>query len=126
MRHLRIAFGGDLDLLMILMAIAERTPSDAWETDVTDLSQILDAPDVRRPQRPINIQSVSDFTGIPRETVRRKVGRLEKMGWVLRNADGTLSVAPQAAVDLEEATGQTILYLAEVIAAYDASAGRKG
>ncbi|WP_405229794.1 winged helix-turn-helix transcriptional regulator [Lentisalinibacter sediminis] len=61
------------------------------------------------PQR-INIQSVADSTGIPRETVRRKIRRLIERGWVKKNEDGTLEVTASAAVDLAPATQATFDY----------------
>jgi DNA-binding IclR family transcriptional regulator len=36
----------------------------------------------------VNLSSIAAATAINRETVRRKVNNLEKMGWVLRDKDG--------------------------------------
>lgn len=124
LRHLRTVFDGDLDLVLILAAISERTPREAWESGVEDLTNILMSEDGRQVQKPINIQSVAAYTGIPRETVRRKIERLVAKGWLRRHPDGTISVTGTAAVELEEATGITITYIAEVLAAYDATTGR--
>ncbi len=46
-----------------------------------------------------NALSVSEATGIPRETVRRKVKKLENMGWLLRDGVEKLVVTHKA-IDL--------------------------
>ena len=60
---------------------------------------------------PINIQSLADYTGIPRETVRRKVSVLEQKGWIARDSNGRLSVSRTASLDLEDATRDSLIYL---------------
>ncbi|MEE4315808.1 MAG: hypothetical protein V2I74_02385, partial [Erythrobacter sp.] len=39
-----------------------------------------------------NVQSITDSTGIPRESVRRKVNELIAAGWVERLEDGSLRI----------------------------------
>jgi hypothetical protein len=39
LRHLRDAFDGDLDQLLVLAAIAERTPASRWAPEVEDLKK---------------------------------------------------------------------------------------
>lgn len=46
--------------------------------------------------KPCNAYSISAATGLPRETVRRKVLRLVEMGWVLRRGNGHLYVSSDA------------------------------
>lgn len=46
---------------------------------------------------PCNAFSLSQATGIPRETVRRKISKLERRGWVRSNPRRELFVTPQAA-----------------------------
>jgi hypothetical protein len=43
--------------------------------------------------RPCNALSVSSATGIPRETVRRKVKWLERKGWITVGERGQLAIA---------------------------------
>lgn len=45
---------------------------------------------------PTNAFSIAQSTGIPRETVRRKVDRLTRRGWLVKDADGSLFVAAAA------------------------------
>jgi predicted transcriptional regulator of viral defense system len=66
---------------------------------------------------PINTQSIATCTGIPRETVRRKVARLEARGWVERLERGYLVTSPDAAQELAPLTQATLRYLAAVTSA---------
>ncbi len=50
---------------------------------------------------PINLQSITDFSGIPRETVRRKLRDLMELGWIERDERGNFIATPKAATDLE-------------------------
>jgi DNA-binding MarR family transcriptional regulator len=123
---LRREFDGDLDLLVVLAVIAERTPPGNWVSEVDNLKDTLLGADAARSQDPINMSSIADYSGIPRETVRRKIIALERKGWVARDRQGSISVQPRAARDLERATGHSIDYLSEILAAYDAATARTG
>lgn len=46
--------------------------------------------------RPCNAYSISAATGLPRETVRRKIARLVELGWVTRRDNGHLYVTAVA------------------------------
>ena len=46
--------------------------------------------------RPCNAYSISAATDLPRETVRRKIGRLVELGWVTRRDNGHLYVSAAA------------------------------
>jgi predicted transcriptional regulator len=109
--QLRTRFDGDLELMLVLVVIGERTRPSDWTPELLTYRQLTRRPEDGHLQYPINIQSVSDFSGIPRETVRRKVGILERKGWVARDKDGKLSVSSAAAQDLEDATRESITYL---------------
>ncbi|WP_405225813.1 winged helix-turn-helix transcriptional regulator [Lentisalinibacter sediminis] len=105
----RRCFDGDMDQLLILSVIGDRTlgMNRAKGLNYADFLEGKRA--VGIPQR-INTQSVADSTGIPRETVRRKIRRLIERGWVKKNEDGTLEVTESAAVDLAPATQATFDY----------------
>jgi DNA-binding IclR family transcriptional regulator len=64
--------------------------------------------------RHINLQSIADGTGIPRETVRRKINTLIERGWVRKNKDNTIEVTEKAVADLAPATQATFDYLHNV------------
>jgi hypothetical protein len=109
----RSHFDGDLDAMLILAVIGDRTLPD-------ERVQGLSYDDFRAGRRTavnskmINVQSIADSTGIPRETVRRKVARLVERGWVEKTATGELLVTEQAATDLAPATRATFDYFLAV------------
>lgn len=78
------AFGGDLHQMLILAVLGQvhigrardRTPS-ATPAGMTS-------------------SRLSDVTGIPRETVRRKLADLRERGWVVRTADGMWQIAVES------------------------------
>lgn len=106
---LRQHFGGDLDCMLVLAVIGTRTLphrrlGDGSYEDFNKGTR-LHEPD------PINIQSIAACTGIPRETVRRKIQWLEAQGWLERNGNGWLFATGKAARDLAPMTEATIRYL---------------
>ncbi|HWA59926.1 MAG TPA: hypothetical protein VG939_01055 [Caulobacteraceae bacterium] len=70
---LRRQFDNDLDRALIALVLG--------------LSD-LDGRRRRRPARGLNILSLADISGIPRETVRRKLAQMQAAGRVRRAADG--------------------------------------
>ncbi|QTQ37178.1 hypothetical protein [Aromatoleum petrolei] len=46
--------------------------------------------------RPCNAYSIAAATGLPRETVRRKIVRLVELGWITRRGNGHLFLTPRA------------------------------
>lgn len=112
--QLRKNFDNDLELMLVLAVIGDRTRPGTWQPEPITYRQITRRKDEEHQQFPINTQSIADYTGIPRETVRRKVLLLESKGWVERDTDGRLTISPSAAVDLEQATTQSIEYLAAI------------
>jgi CRP-like cAMP-binding protein len=106
-------FGGDLDQLVILSVIGERTLTPDRGRGIAYEAFLEGRRSTGTPRR-INTQSVADSTGIPRETVRRKVRLLVDRGWVIRHDDGTLEVSTRAARELAPATQATFDYLIAV------------
>lgn len=115
---LRNHFDGDLDLALVLAVIGSQTKGDQWLPELAELGKITNESASNGKQSPINIQSVAYYSGIPRETVRRKVNALQDRGWVTKAADGRLAVTQNAAADLQDATGDTIAYLASLLIAF--------
>ena len=102
MRRAYRLFDGDLTLFLVFGEIAHYNMSRALQA-----LSVRDAPDSARwrklmrslPERtiaPCNALSISDATGMPRETVRRKVKELEKRGWLVREGARSLTLTPQA------------------------------
>lgn len=81
----RRASDGDLDLFLIMATIGERTFNERHAPDAMSLEEFVGGTVGKIEPLPINAQSISDFTGIPRETVRRKIDTLLKKGWVKRD-----------------------------------------
>ena len=64
---------------------------------------------------PKSCQKLADYSGIPRETVRRKVNDLERAGWIIRTEKGHLVASAKAAQDLAPATEAAMRYLLTVV-----------
>lgn len=105
-RHLigvRAAFGGDLLAAIVLGEVAHhnlaplvnraRTPHDLSETLRTAADTLLQI------LLPTNAFSIAQATGIPRETVRRKVADLVRRGWIDRDNKGNLFVTGRPVVE---------------------------
>jgi DNA-binding MarR family transcriptional regulator len=119
MTTLRRAFDGDLDLMLILAVIGERKLARRVAPDAVTLER-FGATDIAEPDSvAANPHSIAAFTGIPRETVRRKVATLIERGWVERDGNGDLRPTRRAAVELAEGTEATMRYLRAVIDAAD-------
>jgi hypothetical protein len=89
------AFDGDVVEAIVLGEIghhnlaALRPPSP----DPHELSaRLIGHQPATTPMLPTNAFSIAQATGIPRETVRRKVAQLARRGWITRDSDGNLFV----------------------------------
>ena len=102
MRRAYRMFDGDLTLFLVFGEIAHYNMSRALQA-----LSLRDAPDSARwkglmralPDKkvtPCNALSISEATGIPRETVRRKVKELERRGWLAREGARSLTLTPRA------------------------------
>lgn len=105
MNNLRRAyrlFDGDLTLFLVFGEIAHYNMSRALRAltvrDAPDSSRWKDLMRALPDQRvtPCNALSISEATGIPRETVRRKVKELEERGWLVREGARSLTLTPRA------------------------------
>ena len=119
---LRRHFDGDLDRMLVMAIIGLRT-MPARVVEEVSYRDFKTKPVVKDPG-PINVQSIADTSGIPRETVRRKVQALEEAGLVERHDGGHLVVSGQARAILSPATEATMRYLVAVGAACTAAASR--
>lgn len=89
-------FSGDVEQFFILGVIAARSLEDPRFAEV-DIAQIESGAVERLPSLGINLRSLSASTGIPLETVRRKVRALREKGWVGREGN-SLCYMPQGFV----------------------------
>lgn len=110
----RKQFDGDLDLFLILCIIGDRTFSERHVPEGMNFEtwNATSVEDVRSVE--INIQSISDFSGIPRETVRRKLAALVDRQWVIRDERGSITATDKAKDDLEALTMSSLTYLSRM------------
>lgn len=79
------AYRGDFQQILILAIIGQR-----W----LSLLRNAQGGDLPRPdEMAISASRLADVTGIPRETVRRKLALLQDRGWVVQGPDGTWALA---------------------------------
>ncbi len=88
----RSAFDGDVEKAVVLLEVAIRTLQDPSLAGV-DLKTVLGGGIERYPSRSTNMRSIADSSGIPKETVRRKVAALVAEGLILRDGNN-LSLSP--------------------------------
>lgn len=117
---LRQQFFGDLDLMLILAIIGSRTLPARKASNMT-YSEFISDNNKDRANQPINIQSIAECSGIPRETVRRKVHKLEELGFIERNSNGMVKVTSKAISQLIPATEASLQYLVALSASSDAA-----
>jgi len=121
---LRQAFGGDLDQMLILAVIGERKLARRASAAEPRYDR-LGYTDLHDPESlAINAHSLSEYTGIPRETVRRKVAALIERGWVERSDNADLRTTARVAEDLQHGTDATLDYLRSIAQAFDAARAR--
>lgn len=118
---LRQQFFGDLDLMLILAIISSRTLPARQANNMT-YTEFISDDSKHRADKPINIQSIAECSGIPRETVRRKVRKLEELGFIERDSNGMLKITDKAVSQLKPATEASMHYL---VALGDSSVVRK-
>jgi len=109
-------FNDDLDMFLVLAVIGERTYSQLHADPDLTYEEFRAGKAGTTPIRDINQRSIADFSGIPRETVRRKIAELTELGWITRNGNGSLVATQKASTDLQPLTEASIAYVAEMLA----------
>lgn len=94
----REACGGDSDKFLIMLVVAVRTTEHPLFATYAQ-EELLDGTIPVFPSLGTNVRSVADSVGLPKETVRRKVGELIDTGWIARQ-DHELRFTDQAYRDL--------------------------
>jgi hypothetical protein len=90
----RGAYAGDLDKLLIMLVVSIRAAGHK-EFARALLRHRATGETPVFPSLGVNIQSVADSIGAPKETIRRKVADLVDLGWIERR-DHELSLTPFA------------------------------
>ena len=122
-RHLvecRRACDGDLDLFLVLAIIGERTFNPQHAPDSMTRQEFLEGSVGAVEPIAINLQSIADYSGIPRETVRRKIEQLIAKGWVQRDPRRFVTATDQANDELRGLTASSLRYLSEMEATFAA------
>jgi len=79
------AFDGDLTMALVLGELGQYAAAPSHEDLLNKRS---------RNPRGSNAYSISAASGIPRETVRRKLDKLIARGWIIETPDGKLALNP--------------------------------
>jgi hypothetical protein len=125
MADLKSHFGDVEDALLLaafgLGPVAEKLRAYRFSGDPADLtygsSPIGDGT--------TNAKRLADITGIPRETVRRKLRRFEKRGWIAQADDASWRIAVDdagratVAADLEAANARFLVHLSRLMADFE-------
>jgi len=110
MNRVRGAFDGDIDAALILGEIAHHNRQQFARNSA-------DRDGAETPMSPANIRGISRATGIPRETVRRKVQRLAQLGWLRVGPEWQLFATPPETPEYERENLVRFLELAAVVSA---------
>lgn len=118
MRNLYHDFDGDLVLIIVLGEISMRNVDQFFRKGGADIPEkLLDDVEMRnRLLQPCNVLSISEASGIPRETVRRKVAQLIEKGWLYRDARKRLTVRPGVGERFVRANDKTAAEILELAA----------
>ena len=123
-RHLiecRRVCDGDLDLFLVLTIIGERTFTARNAPEAMSHEEFLRGTVRDLEPAAINLQSIADYSGIPRETVRRKIEILIDKGWVERDERRFVTATDKAKENLGGLTESALRYLRDLEAALDES-----
>ena len=89
-------FEGDLVLPIVLGEIAHHNIIRLYslKDDSIEINkQAANYPERMKQLETTNAYSISQATGIPRETVRRKIDKLQQKGWVVKNNRGEVFIS---------------------------------
>ena len=89
-------FEGDLIMAMVLGEIGHHNVSSFYSNECKpgDIHKREVSPSTwRKDLHPTNAYSLSEATGIPRETIRRKIDKLLKKGWVVKSENSELTIS---------------------------------
>ena len=111
MVRFRRAFGLDFEALVLWAVVAHQNtahlfPPGSLPSVVLNEDGLLKGSD---PQlRPLRLRHLSEITGIPRETTRRKLATLEAAGWIVQTPQGWLLNKDKVGPELREFTLETV------------------
>ncbi len=101
LRDLYRHFDGDLALVIVLGEIAHHNMAAHFTVEKGVDREVMDRMDqdeaLRSRLQACNAHSLAAATGLPRETIRRKIAHLEKLGWVERAERREVRITPAVA-----------------------------
>jgi Crp-like helix-turn-helix domain len=113
---LRSEFGADIDKTIIIGLIGQRMMKMQDPPTVGYVSMLTEEVPAMH-GRFTNIESIAAASGIPRETVRRKVRELEDKGWIKRNLRDEIELTILSVQHLDGISRMTMELLASVFEA---------
>ena len=115
----RKTFDGDLELMIVLAVIGDRTlNAKNTRPDLTH-DELMSDPSAHVLPLDINTSSIAEYSGIPRETVRRKIKLLQERGWIARDAEGMLVATKKSAEDLASMMSIGIRYMSSMFRLFE-------
>lgn len=92
---------GDLAMVIVLAEIAHHNLdahfNQGRSTSPGSIDQLAGTAEFKRSLNPCNAHSPAGSTGLPRETVRRKILHMEKLGWLERCGRRDVRITPKLA-----------------------------
>ena len=132
MEHLRMMyrrFDGDIVMAMVLGEIGHRNASvfmrELLPASGKDAKALIESSGYRDNMPPCNALSIAEASGIPRETVRRKIDKLVQLGWVERDTRSGLRVTRRVGSDFRDFDRRTVEGLMDLAARVRRTLGRK-
>ncbi|MEI7431672.1 MAG: hypothetical protein WCL27_14550 [Betaproteobacteria bacterium] len=86
LREIYRAFDGDLTMALVLGELGQYSAAPLHDKRHNQRSRNF---------RCCNAYSISTASGVPPETVRRKLDKLIALGWIIKTEDGNLGLNPQ-------------------------------
>jgi hypothetical protein len=111
LRGARLLQDGDLESLILWGILAHQNvahlmPPGSIPTEV--LTETGNVPEVETRMRPVLLRDLASISGIPRETVRRKLERLAKQGFVERSGRAWVLSTQRLEPELREHTRESV------------------
>jgi CRP-like cAMP-binding protein len=109
MRRLTRELDVDLETVLIWGTLAHLNVSQAYVPGAPPHDLLVDGRLPPGKLNPVRQADVAQVCGLPKETVRRKLGRLQGLGKVRRLDDGSWAIVPQAVdANIYEFTRETV------------------
>lgn len=98
-------FGPDYQMMVVWTVLAHQSvlhlaPLDSRPNDLLNEKGLL--AEAMHELRPVRQRDLSQITGIPKETVRRKLLKLERNGWIIRQGSGWVMALERIDPELRE------------------------